>query len=260
MTEGRDRLAVLLASATERAAFSAARTAPASGLQLDVRGVGPIKLPVSRAQASQLCLVGRLARYGRGDQTLIDRGVRDTWEIPKSRVKIDKRRWDQTLVPVLDRLGRDLGVSSGRKLRAEFQSMLVYGPGQFFVEHQDSEKDDAMVGSLVVALPSTFKGGALEVRHGGRTATYRGASTGHIRGVEHDRAVIDQIAVRFTDAAGVAPNIASLVMGHPIPELRMAHTRSLSSGEPLPPGGRQDGARKLAAYLAESQKAEAAAE
>jgi hypothetical protein len=53
--------------------------------------------------------------------------------------------------------------------------MLVYAPGQFFVEHQDSEKDDAMVASLVVGLPSTFKGGALEIRHRGQTATYRGS-------------------------------------------------------------------------------------
>jgi len=172
---GRDRLAVLLASATEPAAFSAARTAPTGGLHLEVQGVGPIKLPVSQAQARQLCLLGRPARYGRGDQTLLDRGVRDTWEIPKSRVKIDKRRWDETLLPVLHRLGRDLGVSSGRTLKAELHSMLVYAPGQFFVEHQDSEKDDDMVGSLVVGLPSTVKGGTLEVRHGGKTATYRGS-------------------------------------------------------------------------------------
>jgi len=172
---GRDRLAVLLAGASEPEAFSATRTAPTSGLHLEVRGVGPIKLPVSQAQARQLCLLGRPARYGRGEQTVLDRGVRDTWEIPKSRVKIDKRRWDQTLLPVLDRLGHDLGVSPGRALRAELHSMLVYAPGQFFVEHQDSEKDDAMVGSLVVGLPSTFKGGALEVRHGGKTATYRGS-------------------------------------------------------------------------------------
>jgi hypothetical protein len=32
--------------------------------------------------------------------------------------------------------------------------MLVYGKGQFFLPHQDSEKDDAMVGTLVVSLPS----------------------------------------------------------------------------------------------------------
>ena len=35
--------------------------------------------------------------------------------------------------------------------------------------------------------------------------------------LERDRAVINQIAVRFTGAAGVAPNIASVVMGHTIP-------------------------------------------
>jgi hypothetical protein len=172
---GRDRLAILLAGATEPDAFSAARTAPTSDLHLEVRGVGPIKVPVSQAQARQLCLLGRPARYGRGEQTLLDRGIRDTWAIPKSRVKIDKRRWNQTLLPVLDRLGHDLGLPSGCTLRAELHSMLVYAPGQFFVQHQDSEKDDAMVGSLVVGLPSTFKGGALEVRHSGETATYRGS-------------------------------------------------------------------------------------
>jgi 2OG-Fe(II) oxygenase superfamily len=171
----RDRLAVLLAETTGPEAFSAARTAPTGDLQLEVRGVGPIKLPVSQAQARQLCLLGRPARYGQGERTVLDRGVRDTWEIPKSRVKIDKRRWDETLLPILERLGRELGLPSGRTLRAELHSMLVYAPGQFFLEHQDSEKDDTMVASLVVGLPSTFKGGALEVRHGGQTATYRGS-------------------------------------------------------------------------------------
>jgi hypothetical protein len=156
-------------------AFSASSTAPPGGLPLEVRGVGPIKLPVSQAQARQLCLLGRPARYGQGERTLLDRDVRDTWEIPKSRVKIDKRRWNETLLPVLERLGRDLGVPAGRALRAELHSMLVYAPGQFFLEHQDSEKDDAMVASLVVGLPSTFQGGALEVRHGGQTVTYRGS-------------------------------------------------------------------------------------
>ncbi len=78
--------------------------------------------------------------------------MRDTWEIPKSRVKIDKRRWGETLLPVLDRLGHELGVPSGRTLRAELHSMLVYAPGQFFVEHQDSEKDDAMVGGAARRL------------------------------------------------------------------------------------------------------------
>jgi hypothetical protein len=175
MSFAREQLAALLAGGAAREAFSASMSAPASDLQLEVRGVGPIGLPVSQAQARQLCGVARPASYGRGAETLLDRGVRDTWVVPKSRVKIDGRRWNKALRPALDRLGRDLGLPAGSELRAEFHSMLVYARGQFFVSHQDSEKDDAMIASLVVGLPSSFEGGALVVRHGGETLIYRGS-------------------------------------------------------------------------------------
>lgn len=169
----RERLAAVLGEVTAPGAFSARRTAPVDDLHLEVRGVGQLHLPVPDALAEQLCRLGRPARYGRGEQTLLDPRVRDTWEIPKSRVKIDKRRWNNTLLPVLERLRADLGLPSGCELKAELHSMLVYAPGQFFLPHQDSEKDDAMVASLVVTLPTSFKGGALVVEHGGETATYR---------------------------------------------------------------------------------------
>ena len=146
-SSGRERLAALLVRASGDGSFSAARTAPTGDLQLEVRGVGPIELPVPPTQARALCEVARPGRYGRGEQTLTDRRMRDMWEVPKSRVKLDKRRWNDTLLPVLERLGRDLGIPEGCTLRAETHSMLVYGPSQFFVEHQDSEKDDDMVGT-----------------------------------------------------------------------------------------------------------------
>ncbi len=173
----RTQLADLLASDTRRSTFSASRTAPATDLVLEVRGVGPIALPVTHARARELCAVSRPAHYGRGEATLVDRTVRDTWEVPKSRVRIDKRRFDRTLVPVLDKLRSDLGLPASCELRAELHSLLVYAPGQFFLPHQDSEVDDAMVGSLVVGLPSAFTGGALEVRQDGERATYRGSKT-----------------------------------------------------------------------------------
>jgi hypothetical protein len=168
-----ERLAVALGEVTGSGSFSAQCTAPADGLHIEVRGLGQLVLPVSEAQARELCRLGRPARYGRGEQTLVDRGVRDTWEMPTSRVKIDKRRWNKTLLPVLARLRGDLGLAAGCELGAELHSMLVYAPGQFFVPHQDSEKADEMVGSLVVTLPGSFTGGALIIEHGGVTATYR---------------------------------------------------------------------------------------
>ncbi len=176
MIAPRDHLAVLLVGDDSPTAFSASRSVPTKDLALEVRGVGPIELPVSQATARQLCQVARPARYGQGERTVLDRAVRDTWEIPKSRVKIDARRWNKALQPALDRLGGKLGLSPGSVLRAELHSMLIYARGQFFLGHQDSEKDDAMIGSLVVGLPSDFKGGALQVQHGAKTSTYRGSA------------------------------------------------------------------------------------
>ena len=172
-----DRLGVLVAEAAGAVAFSASLTTAVSDLQLEVRGVGPIDLPVSQEQAQQLCLLGREARYGRGEQTVVDRLVRDTWEVPKSRVKIDQRQWNKTLLPVLDGVRADLGLAPGCRLKAELHSMLVYSPGQFFAPHQDSEKVDAMVGSLVVTLPTSTSGGVLIVEHAGRRSTYRPSKT-----------------------------------------------------------------------------------
>ena len=172
----RDRFASLLREAVTAGAFSARRTAQPDDLRLNVEGVGPIVFPVTAGQAKQLCQIGRPARFGKGEQTLTDAGVRDTWQIPKSRIGIDKRQWDKTLRPVLQHLRGDLGLPQGCELAAEFHSMLVYAPGQFFAAHQDSEKADSMIGTLVVTLPSASKGGMLSVEHAGRTETYQSSN------------------------------------------------------------------------------------
>ena len=81
--------------------------------------------------------------------------------------------WEATFGAVLDGVRDELGLPHATKLRAELHAMLVYGKGQFFLPHQDSEKDDAMVGTLVVSLPSAHTGGELVVEHGGESLTYR---------------------------------------------------------------------------------------
>lgn len=175
--EHRDELAELVADLRAEGSFATRRTAPAADLGIAVRGVGSIGLPVSAAQAKELRLVARPAKYGHGTDTVLDRRVRDTWEVPKSRVRIDNRRWNQTLLPMLDAIRVDLGLPDTTRLRAELHSMLVYEPGQFFASHQDSEKSDDMIGSLVVMLPSNSTGGGLVVEHRGQSERYQGSSS-----------------------------------------------------------------------------------
>ncbi|TQC42516.1 2OG-Fe(II) oxygenase [Rhodococcus sp. WS4] len=167
------KIAALLGDVDAPGSFSSRRTASPDDLWLEVRGVGQLHVPIPTGQARELRRIARPARYGLGEQTLIDPTVRDTWQIPRSRVKIDKRRWNRTLLPILDELAAGLGMPAGSRLIAELHSMLVYTRGQFFRPHQDSEKDDRMVASLVITLPGTFSGGSLVVEHGGERTVYR---------------------------------------------------------------------------------------
>ncbi len=117
-----------------------------------------------------MCGLGRPARFGRGERTLTDRRVRDTWEIPTELVRLE---WSAAFGSALEAVRDGLGLPPQCRLTAELHSVLVYQPGQFFVAHQDSEKDDAMIATLVVTLPSPHTGGELVVHQGGQTTTYR---------------------------------------------------------------------------------------
>jgi hypothetical protein len=174
-TENLKQIGELLGKVGSPGIFTCRRTAPADDLILEVKGLGRLRFPISRTQAERLCRIARPARYGLGEQTLLDRKVRDTWEIPKSRVKIDRRKWNRTLLPVLGALRTDLGLPDTCRLKAELHAMLVYAPGQFFLPHQDSEKADDMLGTLVVTLPASFRGGAILVEHQGEKVIYRGS-------------------------------------------------------------------------------------
>lgn len=173
----RQQLADLLQDARTGGSFSTRRTTPPGDLTIIVRGLGTIALPVTGSQAKQLRLLARPARYGTGEDTLLDRSVRDTWEVPRSRVTIDKRLWANTLGPMLNSVRDDLGLPETSSLKADLHSMLVYEPGQFFAAHQDSEKDDQMIGTLIVLLPSRTEGGELVVEHRGQSVIYNGSAS-----------------------------------------------------------------------------------
>src|SRR5271157_2735171 len=154
----RDRLARTLRGDVQ-AAFSVELTAQTDDLGLEVEGFGQVRFPVTPAKARKLLGLGRPARFGRGEETLTDPDVRDTWEIPKHLVRAE---WnDATLKDILATVKEELGLPNAAELTADLHSLLVYETNQHFLAHQDSEKDDSMVGTLVVTLPSSYAGGEL---------------------------------------------------------------------------------------------------
>lgn len=169
----RERLARLLGGATARGSFAARMTAPADALRLEVEGLGPVAFPLRAPRTKKLIEVARPARFGRREETLTDPGVRDTWEISPDRFELGGAAWQPVLDAALEHFRDELGLPVRTRLRAEPHALLVYGKGQFFLPHQDSEKDDAMVGTLVVSLPSAHTGGELVVEHGGERRNYQ---------------------------------------------------------------------------------------
>jgi hypothetical protein len=147
-----------------------------SEIHFEVEGIGPVTLPVSADHARWLRALGRPAHFGRGEETLTDSAVRDTWQVPTELVRVE---WagGAGLEPELEVVRERLGLPEHCRLTAELHSLLVYEEGQFFLPHQDSEKDDVMVATLVVTLPSAHTGGELVVHHLGEATVYRGSQT-----------------------------------------------------------------------------------
>ncbi|MCC8957618.1 2OG-Fe(II) oxygenase [Bradyrhizobium sp. Pear77] len=133
---------------------------------IDVDGVGRLAFPVLPVQAEQLVAIAETAPFGRGEETVVDREVRRTWQVDSAKVQIAGRHWDKTLAGLVADMARRLGV--GEPVAADFYKLLVYDTGSFFVDHRDTEKVAGMFATLVLVLPSAHSGGELVVKHLGR--------------------------------------------------------------------------------------------
>lgn len=159
-------LAALLSGVERPGDFYVAGTEEIFSPRLEVDGVGQVALPLLQVQAEALIAVAERAPYGRGEETVLDEKVRRTWQIEAARVHISGRHWEQSLNAMAAKAAEGLGVAGA--VQAEFYKLLVYGEGDFFVSHRDTEKSAGMFATLVIVLPSNYAGGELVVRHYGR--------------------------------------------------------------------------------------------
>lgn len=132
-------------------------------LSITIAGIGSIQFPIQMNSIELLLKESTAAKFGLREQTLLDTTVRDTSEISadKISIQINQQKFTQMLVHMRD----SLGLSENGILTPYLHNLLIYGPGQFFKLHQDSEKIDGMVATLVIILPSAHIGGDLIIQH-----------------------------------------------------------------------------------------------
>ncbi|MGG7056344.1 2OG-Fe(II) oxygenase [Nitrosomonas sp. ANs5] len=130
---------------------------------LEVDSVGRIALPLLQEQAGQLIAAAERAPYGKGQETLIDTEVRRTWQIDAGQIKLSGKHWRAQLDAIVAQAATGLGVAG--EVRAELYKLLVYDTGSFFIGHRDTEKTAGMFATLVIVLPSLYRGGELRISH-----------------------------------------------------------------------------------------------
>ncbi|QGI60785.1 hypothetical protein CEK26_004756 [Fusarium fujikuroi] len=87
----------------------------------------------------------------------VDTSVRNTWELDASKFNLVNKKWFEDFS---SRILRDTTKGLGMfELRADPHKLLPHEPGSFFQTHSDSEKEQDMIGTLIVCLPSQHEGG-----------------------------------------------------------------------------------------------------
>ena len=138
--------------------------------RVDIEGAGTLSYPVPDAQIAAIVRRADRAPYGKGEATIVDTSVRKVWQISAGHVKIGGKSWNSSFENILSKVKTGLGCDDAI-VTAELYKLLVYDRGGFFLAHRDTEKADGMFGTLVLTLPSTYRGGALRIRHAGREVT-----------------------------------------------------------------------------------------
>lgn len=138
--------------------------------RVDIDGVGTLSFPVPEAQIATIIKRAERAPYGKGEATIVDTSVRKVWQVSIGHVKIAGKSWNVNFENILSKVKTGLGCDDAN-VTAKLYKLLVYDRGGFFLAHRDTEKTEGMFGTLVLTLPSTYRGGALRIRHAGREVT-----------------------------------------------------------------------------------------
>jgi hypothetical protein len=143
--------------------YYAEQTLRNTALTITVDGVGAITFPINKDTVQSFLRVSKPAQYGLRKKTLTDTTVRNTYEITADKVHVAYE--GKHFTAMMDKIRGALGLSNQTRLIPHLHNMLVYEAGQFFKPHQDTEKLDDMVATLVVVLPCPHIGGDLLIRH-----------------------------------------------------------------------------------------------
>ena len=89
-------------------------------------------LPLSKSQVKAIIDAATRAPFGRGEETIVDTSVRNTWQLNPTEFVIKNERWENHLQILVNKVKADLGCNINREVVCELYKLLLYEPGGFF--------------------------------------------------------------------------------------------------------------------------------
>lgn len=87
-------------------------------------------MPLSQPEAKRIITKCRQAPFGKGERTVVDKEVRDTWEIDSANVHFDNPLWANFMTRVVRETCETLGVNyDASRPQCELYKLLVYETG-----------------------------------------------------------------------------------------------------------------------------------
>ena len=100
---------------------------------LKIIGVeGYVGVPICEFQAKAIKAVCAQAPFGRGQETIVDTTVRNTWELDPSQFTITNPQWSSQLENLAAVVKKELGCDPKLSVKCELYKFLLYEPGSFF--------------------------------------------------------------------------------------------------------------------------------
>lgn len=89
-------------------------------------------LPLADSHVKSIIESSTQAPFGRGEATIVDTSVRNTWQLSPERFSINSNKWSERLRALLNKVTSDLGCDAKKVVTCELYKLLLYEPGGFF--------------------------------------------------------------------------------------------------------------------------------
>ena len=123
-----------LQSVKRPGSFAAGGTVQLPFPALQINGIPEkIGLPINSLQVGKVVEKCSRAPFGRGEDTIVDTSVRNTWQLNPSQFSVgNQRAWKKELKSLVGRVKTELGCDATQDVTCELYKLLLYEPGGFF--------------------------------------------------------------------------------------------------------------------------------